>query len=112
MGEDRIFGSGAYGLDKYKKTSLDDLLASACERRPNGVLEPFKAHLNERFTQLGSQGAGHRLFREVRDLGYRGSVRNVQRYLARLDNGTAEPVRATIPSPSTIASWITRPVKP
>ncbi|MGW6602204.1 hypothetical protein [Streptomyces sp. NPDC055036] len=96
-------------VDRYKKSTLDDLLASACDRRPNGVLEPFKAYLNERFAQLGSQGAGHRLFREIRERGYRGSVRNVQRYLARLDDGTAEPVRVIVPSPGTITSWITRP---
>ncbi|WP_328835061.1 hypothetical protein [Streptomyces europaeiscabiei] len=37
------------------RVPLDELLASARDRRPNGVLEPFKAHLNARFTETQGQ---------------------------------------------------------
>lgn len=35
---------------RFRDTDLDELLASARDRRPNGALEPFKAYLNARFT--------------------------------------------------------------
>ncbi|MFI9255852.1 transposase [Streptomyces sp. NPDC053069] len=35
---------------RFKNTDLDVLLSSAHDRRPNGVLEPFKPYLNARFT--------------------------------------------------------------
>ncbi|CAL9329990.1 ISL3 family transposase [Streptomyces sp. enrichment culture] len=42
---------------RFRDTDLDELLASALERRPNGVLEPFKAYLNARFTEAQGQSA-------------------------------------------------------
>jgi transposase len=96
-------------VHRYVKTPLDELLASADNRRPNGRLEPFKAYLNERHAQLGADAVASRLFREVRERGYRGSQRSVQRHLARLSAGTVEPVRITVPAPRTIAVWIARP---
>ncbi|WP_308409153.1 ISL3 family transposase [Streptomyces sp. AC558_RSS880] len=41
--------------------------------------------------------------------GYRGSRQVVRKHLAALRAGTAEPVRADIPSPRKITSWIMRP---
>lgn len=46
---------------------------------------------------------------EVRARGYRGSRQVVREHLAALRAGTAEPVRADIPSPREITSWIMRP---
>lgn len=96
-------------VDKYKNTQLDDLLASATNRRPNTELAAFKPYLHERFAQLGAQAEGERLFRELRERGYSGHVRTVQRYLARLSTGQAEVPHAPMPSPSTITAWVTRP---
>ncbi|WP_328619008.1 hypothetical protein [Streptomyces sp. NBC_00354] len=55
-------------LDVYRKTvrhfrdpDLDQLLASARERRPAGVLEPLKPYLNTRFTKSQGQISGSRL---------------------------------------------------
>nr|WP_158718914.1 ISL3 family transposase [Streptomyces globisporus] len=42
---------------RFRDTDLDELLASARDRRPNGVLEPFKAYLNARFTEAQGQGS-------------------------------------------------------
>ncbi|MDX3763739.1 transposase [Streptomyces sp. AK02-04a] len=43
---------------RFRDTGLDELLASACERHPNGVLEPFKAYPNTRFTAAQGQVSG------------------------------------------------------
>ncbi|MBI0376338.1 ISL3 family transposase [Streptomyces albiflaviniger] len=43
---------------RFRDTDLDQLLVSARDRRPNGVLEPFKAYLNARFTQAQGQVSG------------------------------------------------------
>ncbi|MGW7364354.1 ISL3 family transposase [Streptomyces sp. NPDC054841] len=92
---------------RFRDTDLDQLLATARDRRPNGVLEPFKAYLTARFTAGCTSGTT--LFNEIRERGYRGSVLPVRRYLAGLRTGTAPPARADIPSPRKITSWIMQP---
>ncbi|MGW2827378.1 ISL3 family transposase [Streptomyces sp. NPDC001443] len=94
---------------RFRDTDLDELLASVRERRPNGVLEPFKAYLNARFTEAQGQVSSTRLFLEIQARGYRGSRQVVCKHLAALRAGTAEPIRADIPSPRKITSWIMRP---
>lgn len=94
---------------RFRDTDLDQLLASARERRPAGVLEPFKPYLNARFTETSGQVSGSRLFLEIRERGYLGSRQVVRRHLTALRSGTAQPVRADIPSPRKITSWIMRP---
>ncbi|MFF7756058.1 ISL3 family transposase [Streptomyces sp. NPDC007971] len=94
---------------RFRDTDLDQLLASARERRPNGVLEPFKAYLNARFTEAQGQVGGTRLFLEIQARGHRGSRQVVRKHLAALRAGTADPVRADTPSPCKITSWIMRP---
>ncbi|MFF3611950.1 ISL3 family transposase [Streptomyces sp. NPDC002580] len=94
---------------RFRDADLDELLASARERRPNGVLEPFKAYLNTRFTEVQGQVSGTRLFLEIQARGYRGSRQVVRKHLAALRVGTAAPVRVDIPSPRKITSWIMRP---
>lgn len=67
------------------------------------------AYLNARFTEAQGQVGGTRLFLEIQARGYRGSRQVVRKHLAALRAGTAEPVRADIPSPRKITSWIMRP---
>ncbi|MFI5689550.1 transposase [Streptomyces sp. NPDC051636] len=59
---------------RFRDTDLDQLLASARERRPNGVLEPFKVYLNARFTEAQGEVSGTRLFLEMQARGYRGQT--------------------------------------
>ncbi|WP_258308847.1 ISL3 family transposase [Streptomyces sp. NWU339] len=94
---------------RFRGTDLDQLLASARERRPGGVLEPFTAYLNTRFTETQGQVSGSRLFLEIQARGYRGSRQVLRKHLAALRAGTVEPVRGDIPSPRKITSWIMRP---
>ncbi|MFE7213815.1 ISL3 family transposase [Streptomyces sp. NPDC001204] len=96
-------------VPRFRDTDLDQLLASARDRRPNGVLEPFKAYLNARFAETQGQVSGTRLFQEIHERGYRGSRQVVRKHLAALRAGTAEPVRGDIPSPRKITSWIMQP---
>ncbi|MFF1401345.1 transposase [Streptomyces sp. NPDC058287] len=65
--------------------------------------------INCRF-QLGSYTT-HRTdpFLEIQARGYRGNRQVVRKHLAALRSGSAEPVRADIPSPRKITSWIMRP---
>ncbi|RPE27960.1 transposase [Kitasatospora cineracea] len=94
---------------RFKTTPLDELIASAREfgAREQELIVPFKPYLNSRFT-AGCTSA-QQLFREITERGYRGSVQVVRRHVASLREGTAEPVRADIPSPRRITSWIMRP---
>ncbi|WP_408997278.1 ISL3 family transposase [Streptomyces europaeiscabiei] len=94
---------------RFRDTDLDQLLVSARDHRPNGVLEPFKAYLNTRITETQGQAPGTRLFQEIHERGYRGSRQVVRKHLAALRAGTAEPVRADIPNTRKITSWIMRP---
>ncbi|MEV5879965.1 DUF6193 family natural product biosynthesis protein [Streptomyces sp. NPDC052101] len=96
-------------MRRFRGTDLDERPACARERRPNGVLEPFKAYLNVRFTEAQGQVSGTRLFLEIQARGYPGSRQVVRKHLAALRSGTAEPVRVDIPSPRKITSWIMRP---
>lgn len=88
---------------RFRDTDLDELLASARERRPNGVLEPFKAYLNARFTEAQGQVSGTRLFLEIQDRGSRGSrqvVRNTSPPFARAPpNRSGSTFRAPARSP-------------
>ncbi|MGW3124572.1 transposase [Streptomyces sp. NPDC001107] len=95
---------------RFRDTDLDELPVSARER-PSGVLEPFKAYLNAPFTEAQGQVSGTQLFQEIQARGYRGSRQVVRKLLAALREGTAEPVRAHIPSPRKITSWIMRPLE-
>lgn len=70
---------------------------------------PFKPYLNTRFTESLGHVSGSRLFLEICERGYRGSRQVVRKHLAALRAGHAEPVRADIPSPRKITSWIMRP---
>ncbi|MET8537469.1 ISL3 family transposase [Streptomyces sp. NPDC005065] len=94
---------------RFRDTDLVQLLASANERRPAGVLEPFKPYLDTRFTESQGQASGSRPFLEVRERGYRRSRQVVRKHLAALRASNAEPVRADIPNPRKITGWITRP---
>ncbi|WP_159047733.1 ISL3 family transposase, partial [Streptomyces sp. WM6378] len=94
---------------RFRDTDLDQLLATAHDRRPYGVLEPFKPYINTRFTEAGGQVSGSRLLLEIRARGYEGSRPVVGKYLAALRAGHTEPVRVDVPSPHRITGWIMRP---
>ncbi|MCZ7458246.1 ISL3 family transposase [Streptomyces sp. WMMC940] len=103
----RRLGRDRKTVRHYLTTDLDQILASARERRPNGHINRFKPYLQHRFRGGATNAAA--LFREIRERGYRGSRVVVTKYIATLRAGTAapEPPRP-IPSPRRITTWIMR----
>lgn len=103
----RRLGRDRKTVRHYLTTDLDQILASARDRRPNGHINRFKPYLQHRFRSGATNAAA--LFREIREHGYRGSRVAVTKYVATLRDGTApvEPKRA-IPSPRRITTWIMR----
>lgn len=98
------------GMDRktvrhFRDTAVGVLIESARHRR-TGLLAPFHPYLQARFFN-GCTDAS-RLFREVRERGFGGTVQTVRRYVATLRDGTAIRVPAPTPSPRAITSWIMR----
>lgn len=91
---------------RFRDTDLHILLASARDRRPTGVLAPFKASATARFTDTGGSVTAPQVLAEIRAQGYRRGAQANRKHFAALRDGTAEPVRADIPSPRQITSWI------
>ncbi|WP_285544166.1 ISL3 family transposase [Streptomyces lavendulae] len=89
----------------FRDTDLAVLIESARHRR-TGLLTPFHSYLQARF--LNGCTDASRLFREVRERGFGGTVQTVRRYVATLRDGTAIPAPTPIPSPRAITSWIMR----
>jgi len=77
--------------------SVDELLATARDGRAS-VLDEFKPYLNERFNAGHTNGS--RLFTEIRDQGYRGSLGTVLGYLRPFRALAAAPAAA--PTPPTV----------
>ncbi|MFJ9344750.1 ISL3 family transposase [Streptomyces sp. NPDC101733] len=103
----RRLGRDRKTVRHYLTTDLDQILASARERRPNGHVNRFKPYLQQRFREGATNAAA--LFREIRERGYRGSRVVVTKYIATLRAGTATPEpRRPIPSPRRITTWIMR----
>ncbi|MFD9270557.1 ISL3 family transposase [Streptomyces goshikiensis] len=103
----RHLGRDRKTIRHYLTTDLDQILASARERRPNGHINRFKPYLQQRFREGATNAAA--LFREIRERGYRGSRVVVTKYIATLRAGTAAPEpRQPIPSPRRITTWIMR----
>jgi hypothetical protein len=94
---------------RFRDTDLDELLASARDRHPNGVLEPFKAYLNARFTGHRARSAAPASSRRSTNAATAAAVRWSANTSPLCGRAPPEPVRADIPSPRKITSWIMRP---
>ncbi|MGW1997624.1 ISL3 family transposase [Embleya sp. NPDC001921] len=102
----RVPGPDRKTVRRFANTDLDELLASARDRRP-GELDRFRPYLQHRF-RTGATNASA-LFREIREHGYRGSRVVVTEYVATMRSGTAvREERRAIPTPRRIAAWIMR----
>jgi transposase len=75
-------------------------------QRSNG-LQPWAEYLNMRW-QEGCTDSG-RLFRELRERGYRGSSRSIRRWLEPLRSAEASvPKRSEAPTVRQVVGWLTR----
>lgn len=91
---------------RYRRTVLEDLLASARDRGA-GVLDPFAEYVQHRF-KAGCTSS-MQLYRELLALGYPGGYHVMNRYVSTIRKGVAIPAQPVTPSPRTITSWIMRP---
>ncbi len=72
-----------------------------------GKLGPFKAYLH---TRLDDGAADSRiLYAELRDRGYRGTIRTLQRYLIRIRSDNRPPAPPRVPAARHLTAWIMRP---
>jgi hypothetical protein len=86
--------------------TADELLGGARLTRP-GLLGPHQAYLIKRWGE-GIRST-ERLHAELRDRGYRGSLRTLRRLTAQLRRDTAVPVPPPAPAAKKVASWILTP---
>jgi hypothetical protein len=86
--------------------TADELIPGARLIRP-GLLGPHHAYLRQRWDE-GIRST-ERLHAELRDRGYRGSLRTLRRLTARLRRDTAVPVPPPAPPARKVASWILTP---
>jgi len=72
-----------------------------------GLLGPHQAYLRQRWDE-GVRSTG-RLHEELRERGYRGSLRTLRRLTAQLRQDTAVPAAPPAPAARKVASWILTP---
>ncbi|MEV0391357.1 ISL3 family transposase [Nonomuraea sp. NPDC050643] len=99
----RELGISARTVYRFAGTPLEQHLGRANNRTSR--LDRFRDHLHQRFAD-GIHNA-RALHREIELLGWRGSPRTVERYVAQLRERTGPPPTApTPPKPRKVASWI------
>ena len=86
--------------------TADELTGGARLARP-GLLGPHQAYLRQRWDE--GVRSTERLHAELRDRGYRGSLRTLRRLTARLRRDTAVPAPPPAPPAKKVASWILTP---
>jgi transposase len=86
--------------------TADQLIPDARAARP-GLLAPHLPYLRQRWEE-GARSTGQ-LHRELRERGYRGSLRTLRRLTARLRQDAAVPAPPPAPKTRTAASWILTP---
>jgi hypothetical protein len=84
----------------------DQLIAGTRLTRP-GLLGPHQAYLRQRWDD-GARST-ERLHAELRERGYRGSLRTLRRLTAQLRNDTDTATPPPAPAARTVASWILTP---
>jgi hypothetical protein len=89
-----------------RAATVEELLDRPRPRR-DSLLDPYKPHLQERFTAGGVDAV--QLTREITELGYRGSLKTVRTYLHPLRAGRVGPKPVPIaPTVRQVTGWITR----
>jgi len=86
--------------------TADQLIGGARLARP-GLLGPHLDWLRQRWDE--GVRSTERLYQELRDRGYRGSLRTLRRLTARLRRDTAVPEPPPAPKAKKVASWILTP---
>jgi Transposase len=87
-------------------TTADELAGGARMARP-GLLGPHQAWLRQAWDE-GIRST-ERLYAELRDRGYQGSLRTLRRLTAQLRRDTAVPVPPPAPKAKKVACWLLTP---
>lgn len=99
----RALGISTRTVSRFAGTPLEQHLGRANNR--TSCLDRFKDYLHQRFAE-GCHNASA-LHRELEDLGWRGGLRTVERYVAVLRERTdPPPTTPTPPKPRKVAAWI------
>jgi transposase len=87
-------------------TTPGQLLPGTRASRP-GLLDPHQAYLRQRWDE--GVRSTERLHKELRERGYRGSLRTLRRFTSRLRQDSAVPAPPPAPAARKVASWILTP---
>jgi transposase len=92
---------------RFARAATVEQLLDRPRPRRDSLLDPYKPHLQERFTAGGVDAV--QLTREITKLGYRGSLKTVRTYLhpLRADRVAPKPVPIA-PTVRQVTGWITR----
>ena len=92
---------------RYATAATADQLTGGPRLTQPGLLGPHQAYLRQRWDE-GIRST-EQLHAELRDRGYRGSLRTLRRPTARLRRNTAVPAPPPAPAAKKVASWILTP---
>jgi transposase len=92
---------------RYAAAATADQLIPGSRAAGPGLLDPHLPYLHKRWDE--EIRTTERLRRELRERGYRGSLRTLRRLTARLRQDTARPAPPAAPAARTAASWILTP---
>ena len=94
-------------MRRYATAATPDQLISGTRLTRPGLLGPHQAYLRQRWDE-GIRST-ERLHAELRERGYRGSLRTLRRLTAQLRQHTAIPAPPPAPAARKVASWILTP---
>jgi len=104
----RTLGLDRKTVRRYAAAATADELTGGARLARPGLLGPHQDWLRQRWDE--GVRSTERLHAELRDRGYRGSLRTLRRLTARLRQDTAVPAPPPAPKAKKVASWIlTRP---
>ena len=92
---------------KYTRAQTPEQLLGPNPSSGPGKLGPFKAYLLARHDEGVTDS--RTLFAQIRERGYRGTLRTLQRFLAQLRDTARPPAPPPIPAARHITAWIMRP---
>lgn len=92
---------------KYARAQTPEQLLGPNPSSGPGKLGPFKPYLQARHEEGVTDSQS--LFSEIRDRGYRGTLRTLQRFLGQIRGHNRPPAPPPVPAARHIAAWIMRP---
>ena len=92
---------------KYARAQAPEALLGPNPSSGHGKLGPFKPYLQTRHDDGITDSAT--LYTEIRDRGYKGTLRTLQRFLVHIRGTARQPAPPPVPAARHITAWIMRP---